>query len=66
MFEIWLFKIAFVHEGFSAFKGERIEADQRSTYRDKLFSKTSNFSASSNVKESKQMQSDHGPLAVGF
>ena len=27
MFEKWLFRMAFVHEGFSAFKGERIEED---------------------------------------
>ena len=56
---------AFVHEGFSAFKGERREEDRRSTNRDKRFSKTSNFSASSNVKETKQTQSDHCPLADG-
>ena len=62
MFEKWLSRIAFVHEGFSAFKGERREEDRRSTNRDKRFSKTSNFSASSYVKE---MQSDHCPLADG-
>ena len=65
LFEKWLSRIAFVHEGFSAFKGERREEDRRSTNRDKRFSKTSNFSASSNVKETKQMQSDHCPLADG-
>ena len=65
MFEKWLSRIAFVHEGFSAFKGERREEDRRSTNRDKRFSKTSNFSASSNVKETKQTQSDHCPLADG-
>ena len=65
MFEKWLSRIAFVHEGFSAFKGERREEDQRSTNRDKLFSKTSNFSASSSVKETEQMQGDHCPLADG-
>ena len=54
-----------MHEGFSAFKGERREEDRRSTNRDKRFSKTSNFSASSNVKETKQTQSDHCPLADG-
>ena len=51
MFEKRLSRIAFVHEGFSAFKGERREEDRTSTNRDKRFSKTSNFSASSNVKE---------------
>ena len=34
MFEKWLSVIAFVHEGFSAFKGERREEDRRSTNRD--------------------------------
>ena len=65
MFEKWLSMIAFVHEGFSAFKGERREEDRRSTNRDKRFSKTSNFSASSNVKETKQTESDHCPLSDG-
>ena len=65
MFEKWLSKIAFVHEGFSVFMGERREEDRRSTNEDKRFSKTSNFSASSNVKETKQTQSDHCPLADG-
>ena len=49
MFEEWLSSIKFVHEGFSAFKRER-----RGTNRDKRFSKTSNFSASSNVKETQE------------
>ena len=63
MFEKWLSRIAFLHEGFSAFKGERREEDRKSTNRDKRFSKTSNFSASSSVKETKQTLSDHCPLA---
>ena len=46
---------------FSAFKGEQRE-DRRSTNRDNRFSKTSNFSASSNMKETKQRQSDHCSL----
>ena len=46
LFEKWLSRIAFVHEGFSAFKGERREDDRNGTNRDKRFSKTSNFSAS--------------------
>ena len=65
MFETWLSRIAFVHEGFSAFKRERKEGERRTTKREKRFSKTSNFSASSNVKETKQTQSDHCPLADG-
>ena len=59
IFEKWLSRIVFVHEGFSAFKRKRREEDGRSRNRDRRFSKTSNFSASSNVKEIKQMQSDH-------
>ena len=65
MFKKWLSRISFVHEGFSAFKGERREEDRRGTNRDKRFSKTSNFSAGSNVKETNQMQSDYCPLADG-
>ena len=37
MFEKWLSRIAFVHEGFSAFKGEQREEDRRGTNRDKRF-----------------------------
>ena len=65
MLKQWLSGMVFVHEGFSAFKGEQREEDRRSTNRDKWFSKASNFSASSNVKETKQMQNDHCPLADG-
>ena len=65
MFEKWLSRMAFVHEGFSAFKGERKEEDRRNANREKQFSKTSNFSASSNLQETKQTQSDHCPLADG-
>ena len=38
MFENWLSRMEFVHEGFSAFKGERKDEDRRSTNRDKRFS----------------------------
>ena len=65
MFEKWLSRIAFVHEGFSTCKGERREEDRNSTNRDKRFSKTSNFSASSKVKETKSTQSNYCPLADG-
>ena len=65
MFEKWLSRIAFPYKGFSAFKGERREEDRRNTNRDKRFSKTSNFSASSNVKETKQTQRYHCLLADG-
>ena len=51
MFEKWLSRMEFVHEGFSAFKGEHKEEDRRNTNREKRFSKTSNFSASSNLQE---------------
>ena len=65
MFKKWLSRIAFVHEGFSDFKGERRDEDRKSTNGDKRLSKTSIFSASSNVKETKQTHSDHCPLADG-
>ena len=35
IFEKWLSRIAFVYEGFSAFKGDRREEDRRSTNREK-------------------------------
>ena len=57
--------MAFVHEGFSAFKGERKEEYRRNANREKRFLKTSKFSASSNLQETKQTQSDHCPLADG-
>ena len=65
MFEKWLSLKAFVHEGFSAFKGERKEEDRRNTNREKRFSRTSNFSASSNLQETKQTQNNNCPLADG-
>ena len=57
--------MAFVHEGISAFKGEHKQEDQRNTNREKWFSKTSNFSASSNLQETKQTQNNNCPLADG-
>ena len=45
-------------------KGEQKEG-KKNTNRDKLFSKTSNFRATSNVKETKQFQSEYCPLADG-
>ena len=65
MFEKWLSRMEFVHEGFSAFKGERKEEDRRNTNKEKRFTKTSIFSASSNLQETKQTQSDQCPLADG-
>ena len=58
--------MVFVHEGFSAFKGERREEDRRSTNRDKLSSKATSISTSSNVKETKQKHSDRCPLTDGI
>ena len=57
--------MAFVHEGFSSFKGEQKEEDRRNTNREKRLSKTSDFSASSNLQETKQTQNNHCPLADG-
>ena len=54
-----------MQDGFLAFKGQRREEDRRSTNRDKRFWKKSKFSASSGVKENKQTQSNHFPLADG-
>ena len=65
MFEKWRSRMAFVDEGFSAFKGERKEEERRNTNREKRFSKTSNFSVRSNLQKNKQAQSDHCPLADG-
>ena len=62
MFEKWLSRIAFLHKRFSAFKRERREQDRRGRNRYKRFSKTSKFSAKSNLEETKQMQSDQCPL----
>ena len=62
LFEKWLSRIALVHERFSVFKAEQREEVRRGTNRDKRSSETSNFSASSNVKVTKQMQKDHCPL----
>ena len=61
----WLSGIAFVQKEFSAFKGDRKEEDQISRNKDKRIPKTSKFCASSNLKEMKQMQSDHRPVADG-
>ena len=64
-FEKWLTPMAFVHEGFSSFKEEQKEEDRRNTNRKKRLSKTLNFSASSNLQETKQTQNNHCPLADG-
>ena len=68
MFLKWLSRMAFVHEGFSALTGERREKDRRAEeaqIETNGSKKISNFSASSNVNETKHMQSDHCPLADG-
>ena len=65
MFDKWLSQMAFVHEGFSVFKWEHKDEDRRNTNREKRFSKTSNFSASSNLQETKQRQNNNCPLADG-
>ena len=65
MFEKWLSRMTFVHEGFSSFKGEQKEEDRRNTNRGERLSNTSNFSASSNPQETKQTQNNHCPLADG-
>merc|ERR1711894_543757 len=52
MFEKWLGRMAFVHEGFSSFKDEKGKDDRRNFNKDRKFSKGSNFSASTGGKES--------------
>ena len=58
--------MAFEHQVYSAFKLECKEEDGRNAKREKLFSRTSNFSASSNVNEMKPTQSDFSPLVDGI
>ena len=50
---------------FSRESEEKKTEETRDTNKDKRFSKTSNFSANSNLKETKQKQSDYCPLADG-
>ena len=57
--------MAIAREGFSAFKGERRQEDQRGANRDKRFSKSSNLSASSIVKNTRQIPNGHFPVAGG-
>ena len=59
MFEEWLSRIAFVHEGFQFSR----ESEENKT--EEVEIETNGSSASSNVKETKQTQSDHCPLADG-
>ena len=64
-FENWLYRTAFVLEGFSGVKEEREEDDRRSTNRVKKFSETSNLRAGSNMEEPKQTHSEPCLLADG-
>ena len=57
--------MAFVQEGFSAFKSERKEKDRRSTKGERRFLKTSNFNESYKVRETKTTQSDLCSLVDG-
>ena len=53
-------RLEVVDEMFSAVTQEqKEEEDQRNVNRHKLFSKASNFNASSNAPETKQTQNDH-------
>ena len=65
LLENWLSRISFVYEGMSQPAGERKEYHRRNANKTKQFSKTSNFSASSNVKEAQATIIDHCPLANG-
>ena len=57
--------MAFVHEGIPSTKSERKENDRPKANEEKRFSRSSNVSASSNAKETKQMQNKNCPLADG-
>ena len=48
-----------------SFQGRAKKRDRGCTCRDERLSKTSNFSACSNVIEARQLQSDHFPLTDG-
>ena len=54
-----------MHEEFTAFKNERREEDRRNSKGEKQFSKMSDFSARSNVQETKPPQSNQCPLVDG-
>ena len=57
--------MAFVHEGMPSTKSQRKEDDQSKANKKKSFSKSSNFSASWNANETKQLQNNNSPLADG-
>ena len=65
LLENWLSRMSFVYEGMSQPTGERKEDHRRNANKTKQFSKSSNFSAISNVKEAQATISDHCPLADG-
>ena len=65
LLEKWLSRMSFVYEGMSQPAGERKEDHRRNANKTKQFSKSSNFSASSNVKEVQATINDHCPLADG-
>ena len=57
--------MAFVYEGMPSTKSERREDDRPNVNKEKRLSKSSNVTASSNANETKQMQNNNCPLAVG-
>ena len=61
LLEKWLARMAFVHEGMPSTKSERKEDDRPNANKEKRFSKSSNVTAN----ETKQMQNNNCPLAVG-
>ena len=65
LLEKWLTQMVSDHEGMPSTKSERKEDDWPNAKNEKLFSKSSNVSASSNANETKQMQNNNCPLADG-
>ena len=63
LFERWLARIAFVHEGFlTSYRADRQRNDQGNSRRDKRFSECSNFTANTSEKK---LNVEQCPLADG-
>ena len=65
LLEKWLSRMSFVYEGMSLLPGERKEDHRQNANKTNQFSKSSNFSTSSNAKEAQPTNDDDCPLADG-
>ena len=65
LLEKWLSRMSFVYEGMSQPPGESKEDHRRNGNKTRQFSKSSNFSGSSNVQEVQATNNNHCPLADG-